>query len=541
MKKALIVLLFFSCFSFLAQNKLLDSLWKDYKKLNQADTSRLKTFVSIAFNYSLINADTGRIIAIEAVKEAGAKRLKKLEAAAYNSLGINYMNLDSSQKAINAFNTSFAIAQQQDDKNRMAASLTNIGLVYDNLSDYTKSLEYKQKALNLYEETKDKKGLANIYANLGNTYNHLNDSPKAIKYYLKSMQMAEETGDKNLQANNLNNVGLVYLYMHENERALVFFEKSIKVKEEIGNKRGLITSILNAGKALYAIKRYGPALDYFIRSYELQKQFGSLLGIANALQTLGYYYNNLPREECEKINLTAEQKFKKSIDYHLQSFKISEEIGEKRISCINLSNIGSAYYALNKYQEAEKFLNQALKLIREIGALEEEGNVQTSLSETYDKLGKKGLALIALKRSMVLRDSLQNQSLRDEIARTEIQYEYNKRTAADSIKNAEAQKVKDAEIKVQRSQLKQEKTQRFALYGGLFFILCFAIFAYSRFKITQKQKNIIEHQKQEVEKQKALVEEKQKEVMDSIRYAKRIQNSFLPSEKYISRILKKEE
>lgn len=46
----------------------------------------------------------------------------------------------------------------------------------------------------------------------------------------------------------------------------------------------------------------------------------------------------------------------------------------------------------------------------------------------------------------------------------------------------------------------------------------------------QKQKANLE-----IKKQKELVEEKQKEILDSIHYARRIQNSLLPNEKYIQR------
>jgi hypothetical protein len=56
------------------------------------------------------------------------------------------------------------------------------------------------------------------------------------------------------------------------------------------------------------------------------------------------------------------------------------------------------------------------------------------------------------------------------------------------------------------------------------------IFIYDRFKVTQRQKKIIE-------KQKALVDLKQKEMIDSIHYASRIQNSLLSPEKYIHRTL----
>ena len=62
---------------------------------------------------------------------------------------------------------------------------------------------------------------------------------------------------------------------------------------------------------------------------------------------------------------------------------------------------------------------------------------------------------------------------------------------------------------------------------------------FNRWKVTQKQKEIIESQKSQVESQKKIVEEKQMEILDSIRYAKRIQQAQLPSEKFISKILKK--
>ena len=52
-----------------------------------------------------------------------------------------------------------------------------------------------------------------------------------------------------------------------------------------------------------------------------------------------------------------------------------------------------------------------------------------------------------------------------------------------------------------------------------------------------QQKEIIESQKREVETQKHLVEEKQKEILDSITYAKRLQEAILPSQEFISKHL----
>jgi serine phosphatase RsbU (regulator of sigma subunit) len=58
-------------------------------------------------------------------------------------------------------------------------------------------------------------------------------------------------------------------------------------------------------------------------------------------------------------------------------------------------------------------------------------------------------------------------------------------------------------------------------------------------KEKEKLEKVVEERTAEVVKQKHLLEEKNKEVMDSITYARRIQQSLMPTEKYISRILGK--
>ena len=55
----------------------------------------------------------------------------------------------------------------------------------------------------------------------------------------------------------------------------------------------------------------------------------------------------------------------------------------------------------------------------------------------------------------------------------------------------------------------------------------------------EEKNRIILSQSHEVKKQKDLLEEKQKEVLDSIHYAKRIQQALLPSQRYLERVFKK--
>jgi serine phosphatase RsbU (regulator of sigma subunit) len=61
---------------------------------------------------------------------------------------------------------------------------------------------------------------------------------------------------------------------------------------------------------------------------------------------------------------------------------------------------------------------------------------------------------------------------------------------------------------------------------------------FNRFRITQKQKHIIELKEKETQLQKSIIEEKHKEITDSINYAERIQRSFLATKELLDDNLK---
>ena len=71
----------------------------------------------------------------------------------------------------------------------------------------------------------------------------------------------------------------------------------------------------------------------------------------------------------------------------------------------------------------------------------------------------------------------------------------------------------------------------------LLIVVIFSLFLFKRFKVTERQKTIIEKQKKLVDNAYNELHEKNKEVMDSIRYAKRIQTALITSEKYIANSL----
>lgn len=76
---------------------------------------------------------------------------------------------------------------------------------------------------------------------------------------------------------------------------------------------------------------------------------------------------------------------------------------------------------------------------------------------------------------------------------------------------------------------------RVSLAGGALFLL-FSLVLFQRFRVIRKQKTIIEIQKAETAKAFHALHEKNKEVMDSIYYARRIQQTLLTSDAFFKKI-----
>ncbi|MBL7898741.1 MAG: serine/threonine-protein phosphatase, partial [Crocinitomicaceae bacterium] len=110
----------------------------------------------------------------------------------------------------------------------------------------------------------------------------------------------------------------------------------------------------------------------------------------------------------------------------------------------------------------------------------------------------------------------------------EAKYEFEKQQA---IKDTEHQAEIDRQQTIADADKKRQYIIITAVSIGLVIVIIFSIFLTNRFRVTQRQKKIIEEQKHEVE-------EKNKEILDSIRYAKRIQNAILPSMDAMNKALK---
>ena len=148
-----------------------------------------------------------------------------------------------------------------------------------------------------------------------------------------------------------------------------------------------------------------------------------------------------------------------------------------------------------------------------------------------EKDNKYKSAYFDLKQYIKYYDSLNKEENIKELLNASLQYEYEKKEAIIQIKQEKKNLLQAAEKKKQRIIL-------VSVISGLLMVSSFLAFVFNRLKLTQKQKKIIQNQKNEVESAHQYLEEKNREILDSITYAKRIQSAILPQPKLVKEYFK---
>ncbi|MGZ4034731.1 MAG: hypothetical protein ACXVP4_07700, partial [Bacteroidia bacterium] len=195
------------------------------------------------------------------------------------------------------------------------------------------------------------------------------------------------------------------------------------------------------------------------------------------------------------------------------------------------------------YAEAKKYLNRGIDLATSIGDKECLKNAYIAFTQLDSTTGNFKGAYENQKKYILYRDSLNNEETRNQTIQNQMTFDFEKKEA---IANAEHKKELENQQSLSEERNRKQKAIIIFVIAGLLLVLVFSGFVFRSLQTTRKQKNIIEEQKnivelqkKEVESQKILVEEKQKEIIDSIVYARKIQQSLLPNESYINRTLKR--
>jgi class 3 adenylate cyclase len=406
----------------------IDSLLKVLPRARD-DTNKVNILWSLSFEYQNINPekclDYGRQ-GLELSKRIG---WNKGISICYTCIGIYYYIKSDYTKALEYYKISLNNLGKYGDKYWISANYNNMGLVYMDLADYPKALYYSLKSLEMDEEIGGlKKDIAIHFRNIGAIYIYLSDYPKALEYHKQALKIIEEMGDKEGLANALNCIAIDYTGLSDYNKALESHQKALKIYEEIGNKSGVAMILGNAGAVYFQLKNYPQALENWQKALIIYEETGSKINISRTLGNIGELYLKMVQDtvlsKVEERKLTSklnkEFNLDRSINYSLDAVKIAEEIDSKRPLIVFYNNLQEAYKEKGDYRKALEY---------------------------HVKWAE-------------LKDSVFNKEKAKEIANLDAKRQ---------------NEVKDNLLKIQEMEITNARNERWALFGGIGFLLVVSI------------------------------------------------------------------
>jgi serine phosphatase RsbU (regulator of sigma subunit) len=390
-----------------------------------------------------------------------------------------------------------------------------IGYVYPDtvvpLSKKTLAITDKYKK---FSSSSEKKIILHASAgalnNIGLHYTNQGNISLALEYYHRCLKIMEENNDKSGIVVCLNNIGSIYRGQKDNIQALDYHLRALKLARAIDDKDGTASSLGYIGVVYNNQGNYERAIEFYKKSMKIREQINDPYGLAMSLSNLGLAYERQDKDSA-------------ALFYYEKALSQWYSIGDQEGVSYTFVNIGNLYLKNNNIKMAESKAIQAYDIAREIGFPEDTRDAAELLYKIYKKKGQWQKALEMQEIYIAMRDSINNEESQKAATKKLLQYQYEK----DKLALKKDQEKKDL---VRLEEKQRQRLITIMVCAVLVIVLVFSAFLFNRFRLIRKQKKIIEEQKH-------IVEEKQKEVIDSIKYARRIQNTLLADKQLIKKHL----
>ena len=454
----------------------------------------------------------------------------RLEVSVYGMEAMYFFYTEQLDKGIKSMLKSTRILLALGDSERLADNYMNLGVILTQKSETYEALGFLNQGL-VY--TNDSSTIASIYASIGMAYMELGNNAKGLDYQLKAMKYLEALKDTFSMSAALHNLALTYSTLQDEENALIYYNQSLEMSIEHDILFELSFTYQAIGDIYMTKTEYRKALKYFLMGrsncYETKSERSLCL---NQLALVDLYLSYLKSvRDKEKI----EEKLSQSQEEILIVCKllldsadnIANKIHDHRVIVLSLTSQAYYYGYIKNWSRAIDLLKAAEKIGTSMSLITVLPEIYGSLSECYEKTASYKLALAYKNKHMAAKDSTLTKDILDKTSKKTAQYEFEKKE-----QYRLAQEEKDKLIAAAQH-LKDEIIQ-LASYGGLAVSLAFLLILYNRFRITRKQKNVIQEQKNLVDEQKKDLATKNEQITLSINYASRIQSAILPDQQMLN-------
>lgn len=367
------------------------------------------------------------------------------------------------------------------------------------------ALSHYKQALLLFEQIDDPIQIGRINRAIGNTYSSLGDMIKAIEHQQNAVKFFTENRSESDLAHCYSDLGKTHYLQKNHNTALRYYKKAKNIYQK-DSIEGPIAELYNRISLVFReMDQLDRSLEYDYLALMTQEKQRDKQGIANSNYNIGK--TSILQGEIKRA--------KGYIDYAVKLYtELQDNIGLAR--CYIL--LAKIDVKQEQYNLADEKLDKSIAIAKESGAVNELSQAYYLLSEINKKNGDHELAYKHLKSYLNLRDTIYSDSKSRQFSELEVQY----RT-----------KNKDKLLHLaQEKEADNKKKFLFYIVGAS--VICLLLL-YIIWLMRNKNKAIKEANFS-MESSNELIRLRNKEIIDSISYARKIQEAILTPEAVLNNI-----
>ena len=325
--------------------------------------------------------------------------------------------------------------------------------------DFFESLSYAERALKLSEKNQYNKGIATANYRIGHCYWAFGDVELAIEKGLEAANLAEREGLSAVLGESYQILTRAYMDQREAVKAASYNRKAEEVAKRILNW-DLLSRVYNLTGVLQFMKSNpDSALIFYTKALTIMTEHPSpKLHLPQVTSNIGECY--------------FKQDPDKAFEYFYKALRIAEESKNRSTEAGTSSIVGNALIKVGKYKEAEKYLQNSLRLSRKLGLRRVIRHAYAGLTDLKVHEGKAEEALAYMKSYYDVRDSLLNVTKTRKIVEMEARHEL---------------QSKEQAIRLLEQEQRIQKIWVSIIIAGLVFVAAFAFVLYYQQRYRHKK------------------------------------------------------
>jgi len=328
------------------------------------------------------------------------------------------------------------------------------------------------EALSYFESVNVLLGISRSNFICASMYDQFGQYEKAMQHALNAVKASELLDDENNKGDCYTTLGQIYSRIHDYKNAIQALNKGLIIRQHSKDDKAAASSLNLIARNYVLSKNYEEAKNYYNQSLVLRESTKDEDGIP-------WTYLGLASLYSEKEN------WKLSLEYYYKAEQ-SNVKHEKRFDVLCLLGKGKIYLHLSNITESIACLNKALAISQELKITSIQSEVHELLAQAFEKSGDLTQALLHYKTYNQLRQEILSNDKVNTLKNQQIAF-----SVESAEKEAEIHRLKHVELKNAFDKIAAQHHQ---------------------------------------------LEEKSKEITDSITYAKRIQDAYLPEKNLLTKI-----